>query len=160
MDSCTFKNNKNDLINNYDKLYIKNSKFINNKGAIDHWGFDVLKISNSTFTNSSNDVAAVYSYGGDVKVIDCKFKCNSEAAIISCNKISITKNNKTSTYKVDDIDEVDVEIDDDEMDFEELFDLFEECEDNDVVPDRDGFFLMRELQKNKSKNTFKNKNAF
>lgn len=39
--------------------------------------------------------------------------------------------NKTSTYKVDDIDDVDVEIDDDEMDFEELFDLFEECEDND-----------------------------
>lgn len=36
----------------------------------------------------------------------------------------------------------------------------EECEDNDVFPDREGFFLMRELQKNKSKNTFKNKNAF
>ena len=99
IDSCTFKNNKNDLINNYDNLYIKNSKFLNNKGAIDHWGFDVLKISNSTFTNSSNDVAAVYSYGGNVKVIDCKFNCKSEAAIISCNKVSITKGNQTSTYK-------------------------------------------------------------
>ena len=99
MDSCTFKNNKNDLINNYDDLYIKNSKFLNNKGAIDHWGVGVLKISNSTFTNSSNDVAAVYSYNGNLKVIDCKFKCNSEAAIISCNKASITNNNHTSTYE-------------------------------------------------------------
>lgn len=36
----------------------------------------------------------------------------------------------------------------------------EECEMNDVYPDREGFFLMRELQKNKTKNTFKNKDAF
>ena len=98
IDLCTFKNNKNNLIKNYDNLYIKNSQFLNNFGSI-YNGFEVLTIRNSTFTNSSDDVAAVYSYGKDVKVIDCKFKCNSEAAIISCNKISITKNNKTSTYK-------------------------------------------------------------
>ena len=36
----------------------------------------------------------------------------------------------------------------------------EECEMNEVIPDSKGFWLMRELQKNKSKNTFKNKNAF
>ena len=36
----------------------------------------------------------------------------------------------------------------------------EECEMNEVIPDSEGFWLMRELQKNKSKNTFKNKNAF
>jgi hypothetical protein len=36
----------------------------------------------------------------------------------------------------------------------------EECEMNDIYPDSNGFLLMRELQKNKSKNTFKNKNAF
>ena len=36
----------------------------------------------------------------------------------------------------------------------------EECEMNEVLPDSEGFWLMRELQKNKSKNTFKNKNAF
>lgn len=41
--------------------------------------------------------------------------------------------NKTSTYKIDDVDDVDVEIDDDEMDFEDLYDLFQECEDNDEV---------------------------
>lgn len=36
----------------------------------------------------------------------------------------------------------------------------EECEMNDVVPDTEGFYLMRELQKNKSKNTFKKTDAF
>lgn len=36
----------------------------------------------------------------------------------------------------------------------------EECEMNDVYPDREGFLLMREIQKSKTKNTFKNKDAF
>ena len=36
----------------------------------------------------------------------------------------------------------------------------EECEMNDVIPDREGFLLLREIQKNKTKNTFKNKDAF
>ena len=36
----------------------------------------------------------------------------------------------------------------------------EECEMNDIIPDSEGFRLMREIQKNKTKNTFKNKSAF
>lgn len=99
IDSCTFKNNKNDLINNYNILSIKNSKFLNNKGAVNHFGYDVMKITNSTFTNSSNDVAAIYSQSGKVNIKDCSFKSNSEAAIVSCNQITITKNNSTKTYK-------------------------------------------------------------
>ncbi|MBQ7758598.1 S-layer homology domain-containing protein [Anaerotignum sp.] len=39
--------------------------------------------------------------------------------------------NKTSTYTIDDAGDVDIEIDDDEYDLEELYDLFEECEEDD-----------------------------
>lgn len=96
--SCTFKNN-NALIFNYDLLTIKNSKFINNKASIKQWGYKTLSIINSTFTNSSDDVTCIFSSSGILKVKDSTFKCNSEAAVISLNKITITKGNKTSTYK-------------------------------------------------------------
>ena len=36
----------------------------------------------------------------------------------------------------------------------------EECEMNSIIPDSEGFELMREIQKNKTKNTFKNNSAF
>lgn len=40
---------------------------------------------------------------------------------------------KTSTYKIDDADDVDIEIDDEEYDLEELDELFDECKDDDKV---------------------------
>lgn len=41
---------------------------------------------------------------------------------------------KNSTYRIDDVDDVDIEIDDEEIDFEELYDLYKECKDEgDVI---------------------------
>lgn len=36
----------------------------------------------------------------------------------------------------------------------------EECEMNSIIPDSEGFELVREIQKHKTQNTFKNKSAF
>ena len=98
IDSCTFKNN-NGLIDNHAALTIKNSKFLNNNGAINHYSYNVTSIINSTFTNSSNFLTSVYSTEGILKIKDSTFKCNSEAAVISYGKLSITKNGKTKSYK-------------------------------------------------------------
>lgn len=98
IDSCTFKNN-NALIYNYDSLTVKNSKFLNNNGAIENLCPKTTSIINSTFTNSSNKLTSVYSVDGTLKIKDSTFKCNSEAAIISYKKLSITRNGKTTSYK-------------------------------------------------------------
>ena len=95
--SCTFRNNSV-LISSDGPMTIKNSRFLNNNDAINLWTFDAVNVINSTFTNSHNNVTAIYSPNAILRIKDCTFKSNKEAAIISCNKMSITKGNKTTKY--------------------------------------------------------------
>ena len=97
IDSCTFRNNSG-LIEDYYALTIKNSNFLNNKAALNIWAYNTVNLINSTFTNSNNNVTAVYSENSNLKVTNCTFKSNIEAAIISGNKVSITKGNRTTNY--------------------------------------------------------------
>ena len=97
IDSCTFRNNSL-LIDSYSPIAIKNSKFLNNNDAVNLWTYGTVDIINSSFTDSHNNVTAIYSPSAILKVKDCTFKSNKEAAIVSCNKISITKGSKTTNY--------------------------------------------------------------
>ena len=97
IDSCTFRNNSG-LIEDYYALTIKNSNFLNNKAALNIWVYNTVNLINLTFTNSNNNVTAVYSENSNLKVTNCTFKSNIEAAIISGNKVSITKGNRTTNY--------------------------------------------------------------